>query len=165
MKMSKTKMVAFTGIGIALYVVLSMIGTIPLIGNIRLDLGYVVMGVYCALLGSVSGAIVGSAGCAVVSLLTSGWFPPGWFVGNLVIGAILGKGMKSKHAWVQIAWIVVSVVLGIVLIKTVMECWLYAIPFEVKVIKNAVAALADGIALVLSMVVTKGIQKYGFRGV
>ena len=83
--MKNTTKITLTAVGIAMYVVLSMIAKIPVIAHISLDLGYIVLAVYCYHMGAVSGMIVGGAGCVLVSLLTTGWFPPGWFAGNLLI--------------------------------------------------------------------------------
>lgn len=41
-----TKKIAFLGIGIALYVVLSMTIKIPLVGHIQTDFGYVAYGAF-----------------------------------------------------------------------------------------------------------------------
>ena len=88
--MTNTKKITFTAIGIALYVVLSMSMKIPLIAHISLDLGYIAFALYCYHFGAISGMIVGGVGCVLISLITTGWFPPGWFLGNLVIGLICG---------------------------------------------------------------------------
>lgn len=55
----KTLNIARIGIGIALYVVLSMTLKIPIVGHIGLDLGYVVLAVYAYLLGCIPAMIVG----------------------------------------------------------------------------------------------------------
>ena len=48
---NKIKMIAYYGLGIALYVVLGMAMKVPLIGHIGLDLGYVAFGCYLYLFG------------------------------------------------------------------------------------------------------------------
>ena len=88
--MTNTKKITFTAIGIALYVVLSMSMKIPLIAHISLDSGYIAFALYCYHFGAIPGMIVGGVGCVLISLITTGWFPPGWFLGNLVIGLICG---------------------------------------------------------------------------
>ena len=96
--MKKTTKITLTAVGVAMYVVLSMIAKIPVIAHISLDLGYIVLAVYCYHMGAVSGMIVGGAGCVLVSLLTTGWFPPGWFAGNLLIGLwCCGNDGKYQH--------------------------------------------------------------------
>ena len=64
--MSTTKKVAYTGVGIALYVVLSMMAKIPVIAHISLDLGYLAFAVYLYHIGTLPGTIVGTAGCIAV---------------------------------------------------------------------------------------------------
>ena len=97
--MKKTKKICPTALGIALYVALSMTAKIPFVGQISLDLGYIVLAVYCWMFGSVVGGIVGAVGCTLVSLLASGWFPPGWLVANLYIGLFCGWifGPKNRY--------------------------------------------------------------------
>lgn len=70
--MIKTKDICLTALGIALYVCVSMLIKIPVVGHISLDLGYIVLAVYCYTYGGISGAIVGCCGCFLVSLIASG---------------------------------------------------------------------------------------------
>lgn len=142
-----TKKITFTAVGIALYVVLSMIMKIPLISHISLDLGYLVFAIYCYHFGAWMGAIVGGFGCVLISLLTTGWFPIGWFVGNLVIGLICGLGYhhstEKKHIIYDMILTIAAVSLGVFCIKTIIECALYGIPLVVKMPKNAIAFATD----------------------
>lgn len=146
---SKIKQISLCGVGIALYVALSMTAKIPVIGHASLDLGYIVFAVYCYYFGSVAGAVVGSVGCLFVSLLTSGWFPPGWIIGNMLIGIIVGKvGRKSgASAPKRICVVIVAVFLGIFCAKTGIECALYSIPLAVKIPKSAVVFAMDAIVM------------------
>lgn len=85
----KIKYIAMVAMGISLYTVLSMTIKIPLIGHIALDLGYVVLGVFAYCMGAIPGAIIRACGAAIISTLT-GWFAPGWVLGNLLIGFFCG---------------------------------------------------------------------------
>ncbi len=136
-------------LGIALYVALSMTAKIPVIGHASLDLGYIVFAVYCYYYGSITGMAVGSVGCMLVSLLTSGWFPPGWIVGNMIIGFIVGMVGKSSGYSTpkRIAVVFIAVFLGIFCAKTVIECALYSIPLTVKVPKSAVVFAMDAVVM------------------
>ena len=149
--MNKSRKIALTAMGIALYVVLSMIAKIPIIAHISLDLGYIVFAVYCYHLGALSGMVVGGVGCVLVSLLASGWFPPGWLVGNLIIGAMCGvlyhRKLGMAPTIVNIIITASAVTLGILGAKTFIECHLYGIPYVVKLPKNAIACITDAIVM------------------
>lgn len=162
--------ITYTAMGIALYVVLSMTMKIPLISHISLDLGYIAIALMCYHFGAISGMIVAGAGCVINSLITSGWFPPGWFVGNLMIGMICGLVYKnlrfelSSKRLYNIACALITVVVvfgGICGIKTVIECQMYSIPYAVKIPKNAIAALTDSIVMVLGLLLA---QHKAFNG-
>ena len=149
----KTKTVAYLGIGIALYVVLGCFMNIPLMAGTHLqtDLGYIVFGAYCYLFGWPA-FIVGVIGCLIESLLTSGWVPVGWMVGQALIGLTCGhtyKNTQNKYAHIVIT--VIEVFLGIVLVKSGIECALYGIPLVVKIPKNFVAFIADVIPMLLGL--------------
>lgn len=166
-----TKDICMLGIGIALYAVISSTIKIPLIGHIQTDLGYVVFGAYCAIMGPMA-AIVGCCGCIIISMIFSGWFPIGWALGQIAIGIICGKIYNKymidlRRAWsprrniiITILWTLIAIVIGIVAIKTVVECLLYQIPFPVKVIKNLIAAIADFPPMIIGIYIGYRIRKY-----
>lgn len=145
----KIKKITLCGIGIALYVALSMVVKIPVIGHASLDLGYIVLAVYCYYYGSVAGMIVGGIGCMFVSILTSGWFPPGWIVGNAIIGIIVGIVGKKRNFTTgkRIAVVFFAVFIGIFCAKTIIECALYSIPMAVKAPKSAVVFVMDAVVM------------------
>ena len=149
--MKKTKLIAYLGMSIALYVVLGMTMRIPLIGHIGTDLGYIAFGVACFLFGWPA-AIVGIIGCLIESLLVSGWIPIGWMIGQAAIGLICGVVYKKyDNKIIHILITVFSVFIGIVVIKTVIECNLYDIPFLVKIPKNTIAWIADTIPMLIGL--------------
>ncbi len=145
----KLRTLCSVAIGIALYVSLSMTVKIPVVGHASLDLGYIIFAIYCYYYGSIAGMVVGSVGCLFVSLLTSGWFPPGWIVGNMIIGFIVGMVGESGGASTLRRIIVVffAVFLGIFCAKTIIECALYSIPLAVKVPKSAVIFVMDAVVM------------------
>lgn len=146
---NKAKEISLYGIGIALYVALSMMLKVPLAGHASLDLGYIVFAIYCYYFGSFAGAVVGGIGCLLVSLLTSGWFSPGWIAGNVLIGILVGMVREEKSASTikRIIVMVVAVFLGIFCVKTLIECVLYSIPLAVKIPKSAVVFVTDAIVM------------------
>lgn len=146
--MGKTKNICLIALGIALYICVSMSIKIPVVGHISLDLGYIVLAVYCYIYGGVSGAIVGACGCFLVSLMTTGWIAIGWPLGNLLIGTMCGvvyNRVKDKPWGVLISMgiTVVAVFIGVGIIKTVVECAIYGLPLTVKFAKNLVAFVMD----------------------
>lgn len=148
-----TKKLCLTALGIALYVVLSMTVKIPMIAHISIDLGYIVLAVYCYHFGPVSGAVVGGASCVLVSLLSSGWFPPGWMLGNIAIGGLCGSQYKERATINNIIVTVLSIATGIWVIKTAVECPLYGIPVSVKLVSNGVAAITDAIVMCIGVLI------------
>lgn len=138
-------------LGTALYFVVSMTIKIPVIGHISLDLGYIVLAIYCYLFGGAYGAFIGGAGCILVSIISSGWIPYGWFPGNLVIGYICGRfyiRKKSLLAFTKNVGItLIAVFIGIVCIKTFVEVLLFQIPLSVKLAKDIVAFVMDTIVM------------------
>ena len=86
-----TKKICVAAMGCALFVVLALCVRAPVFENYYLCLGYVVMAVFCYFFGPFSGMIVGSLGVVLYCLLTDGLRGmPGWAVGNLVIGLLVG---------------------------------------------------------------------------
>lgn len=161
--MSKTKSICLTALGIALYACMSMLIKIPVVGHISLDLGYIVLAVYCYIYGGVSGAIVGACGCFVVSLIATGWIAVGWPLGNLLIGALCGvvyKRVKGRR-WavpVSLAVTVVAVFIGVGVIKTVVECALYSLPVAAKFAKNLVAFSMDAIVMCIGLYIASVVE-------
>lgn len=157
--MNNTKKIAYLGLGIALYVVLSMMVKIPLIAHIQTDLGYIVYAVYLCLFGW-EAALVGVIGCLIESLIVNGWIPVGWMVGQAFIGVACGIAFqKTNSKWIRILVIIASVFVGIGLIKTVIECSLYGIPFPVKFMRNGVAVIADSIVMIIGLYITDLVKK------
>lgn len=160
--MNKPTVRKISGIAIltSLYVVLSAMMKIPFIGAISLDLGYIALTVGCAMFG-MWGAFIGAVGCGIESILFSPYgFSIGWFAANLIIG--LGCGFVFKHTertWKRIIAIIFFVALGILVAKTGIECFLYNIPFEVKIIKSIVAFVIDTITMIIGLAVVKRVVK------
>ena len=92
----KPKDIAFLALGIALFVVLSMCLRVPVFENYYLCLGYIVMTVYIWCFKWYEGAVIGFLGvilyCIIGGLGFNGM--PGWSVGNIAIGLIMGATLK-----------------------------------------------------------------------
>lgn len=166
-----TKDICFTGLGIALYVALSLCLQVPVFENYYICLGYVVMLAYCYLFGGISGATVGGIGCLLYCVLTNGLRGlPGWMLGNVIIGLALGiifhytKKLKNKAPLVakiiEIVSIVIVTAIGILLVKSTVEMALYAQPFFIRAMKNMYAFIADAVVLVVSLPICYTLHNY-----
>jgi uncharacterized membrane protein len=160
MSKTTTRKIASIALLTALYCVLSAMMKIPFIGAISLDLGYIVLTIACSLFG-IWGAFVGAIGCGLESMLFSPYgFSISWFVANLIIG--LGCGIVFKRTeknWSRLLAIVIFVGIGMLGAKTGIECYLYHIPFEIKIIKNLVAFGVDTIVMIIGLGITTYIKK------
>ena len=145
---SKSKTIAYVGIFTALYVVLGAFCKIPFIGNISLDLGYIAFAFALYNFGY-AGIIVGVIGCSLESILFSAYgFSIGWAIGNLVIGTICAiLFAKNKKKLINYIGIGIAVLIGIVVVKTAIECQLYSIPILVKLPKSILAFCLDTITM------------------
>ena len=162
---SKTRFITYNGIGIALFVVLTMCLQVPVFENYYLCLGYLVMMVYCTRFGAVSGSIVGTFGVILYCVLTSGLRGmPGWTLGNLLIGIVLGtvlpKLMKNSadrrnSALLRYALMVIIIIAvtaaAILGVKSLTECLLYGQPMVVRIVKNSYAFVADAFMMIVSI--------------
>jgi len=157
--MKTTKKVVYFGIGIALYAVLGMSVNIPLIGHIQTDLGYIAYGVFLYLFG-VPAFITGTIGCIIESMIVSGWFPTGWMIGQIVIGLICGFiYKKTNNKLFHVLATIIAVFIGVGLIKTVIECYLYTIPFPIKFVRNFIAFLSDVVPMIVGLFIGYGLKK------
>lgn len=156
--MDKNRKIAFIGLGIAMYAVLSAFVIIPIINRIKLDLGYIVFGVYLNAFG-VLGTIVGVLGCIIGNMLKGGSFPIAWAIGQMFIGLTLGYLIpKTKNTYLKILYCTISTFIGIALIKTIIEIWMFKFPFILKFSSNAVAFVADLIPLIGGVLLSKKIR-------
>ena len=159
--MSKINTKTITGVALltALYCVLSAMMKIPFIGAISLDLGYIALALGCTVFGP-WGAFVGAIGCGLESLLFSPYgFSISWFVANLIIGFGCGIVFQKTNAiWKRIIAILVFVGIGMLGAKTGIECYLYHIPFAVKIIKNVVAFGIDSLTMIIGLGIVTRIE-------
>lgn len=154
--MNNTKRICYLAVLTALYVVLSAFLKFNIVGNIQLDLGYIVFAFALCEFG-IYGTIVGVFGCSLESILFSAYgFSISWATANLIVGIVTAFVFYfNKNDWIKIAGIIVSTALGLLLAKTFIECALYSIPFEVKIAKNAVAFGIDTIVMIFGYFIHK----------
>ena len=162
------KKLCITAMGIALFVALSYAVQIPVFENYYLCLGYVAMTVFCYYYGPISGMTIGGFGVFLYCLLISGLHGmPGWAIGNVFIGLIVGltckitaqmKKQKLRHFLIGIS-IVFSSFIGIIVIKSIVETLLYAQPIILRVTKNLYAFVADVIVMLISLPICVRLNK------
>ena len=163
------KRITINGIGVALFVVLSLCLQVPVFENYYLCLGYVVMAVYCYSAGILSGTFVGTAGVILYCIIINGLRGmPGWSIGNIAIGLMIGTAFllarKVRQTALSMGIIVVGIVLacavGILGIKSLTEVILYTQPFMVRVVSNMSAFIADVVVLILAIPICKILDPY-----
>lgn len=151
----KTKKITTLAILTALYVALSAMMKIPFIGNISLDLGYIAFVVALMLFGY-EGIIVGVIGCTLESILFSAYgFSISWAIGNLIVGLLFAYGVSriDYNAKVYMSFAMVACLLGIGIVKTFIESYLYAIPLAIKFPKNLVATMVDSFTMWIGILI------------
>ena len=163
-----TKRLCIDSLGIALFVVLALCLRVPVFENYYLCLGYVVMMVYCYYFGAFSGVAVGTLGVVLYCVLTGGLRGmPGWAIGNLWIGLMVGMSCKQtagikctlfRHIFIGMA-IVLSVAAGILGIKSMVEAFLYGQPMIVRIVKNSYAFVADVVVMLASLPICVGLRR------
>lgn len=162
--MNRTRKITYLGMGITLYVVISMMLKIPVVNRIKLDLGYLVFAYYLCGFGP-SGTIVGTAGCLIANLLAGGSFPLAWLIGQLFIGLSLGfLFQKTDDLGLRIIMSVISVFIGIGLIKTVLEVMMFKLPLYAKFLSNMAAFAVDSISFVIGLVLFRTRNVFGKTG-
>ena len=92
---------------------------------------------------------------------------PGWAVGNLVIGIIVGLTFKltkrMQKTWLQAVInflaIAISTAIGILILKSLTECILYGQPMLVRMGKNVFGFVADIFVLEFSLPICMSLDK------
>lgn len=156
--------------GVALFTVLSLMLQVPVYQNYYVSLGYFVMAVWLYSFGVIDGTITGTLGVVLYCVITGGMRGmPGWTLGNFFIGLEIGcMFMGTKHLYeqykekndkvgiailsmIQSVFIIISVIIGILIVKSFTEVVLYAQPMLVRMATNTAATIADAITLILAL--------------
>ncbi len=165
----KTRSVTFMGLGIALFVALSMCLRVPVFENYYLCLGYIVMTIYIWNFAWYEGAIVGSLGVVLYCIIGGLGFNgmPGWALGNIVIGLILGVTIKKiqrlKNKSLQVALIALAAIIatffGIEIIKSLVDSIIVGQPILVRIAKNTTSFISDAFVIVASLPICLATEK------
>lgn len=169
--------IVFPAVGIALFVALSMCLRVPVFENYYLCLGYVVMTVYIWSFKWYEGAIVGALGVVLYCIIGQLGFNgmPGWALGNVAIGLIIGlplkliKRLKSRALQMLLTAIAATIgtFVGILLIKSLIDSFIVDQPFVVRFGKNMTSFIADVFVIVISIpicvLVDKPAQKLRYK--
>lgn len=165
----RIKDITFIAVGIALFVALSMCLRVPVFENYYLCLGYIVMTVYVWCFKWYEGAIIGFLGvilyCVIGGLGFNGM--PGWAVGNIFIGLIVGFGLKYirklKRKTLQVILTAVVAIIGtfigIEIIKSFIDSFIVGQPFVVRFAKNLTSFISDAFVIVVSLPVCALVEK------
>ena len=165
--MKTTKRIGINAMGLALFVALTLCVQVPIFQNYYLCLGYFVMTAYLYIIGTVSGTLVGTLGVILYCVVTAGLRGmPGWALGNIIIGIIMGltfkyvKKLNKPILEIIITSVVavISVALGILGVKSVVEYCIYSLPFWVRVATNIYAFVADTVIIIISIPICKAIE-------
>lgn len=166
----KIRDITFLALGIAMFVALSMCLRVPVFDNYYLCLGYIVMTVYIWCFQWYEGAIIGVLGvilyCTIGGLGFNGM--PGWAMGNLIIGLIMGVSLKKikkiRSKAMQVALMAVAAViaafLGIEIVKSFFDSIIVSQPFSVRFVKNITSFIADAFVIVISLPICVMVEKY-----
>ena len=169
MNKNKIKNIAITGMGIALFVTLSMCLRVPVFENYYLCLGYIVMAVYLYSFGISQGMIVGVLGTVLYCFLINGLRGlPGWAIGNTFIAIFVGllfkfgKSLKSQIAKYlsYICGIIAGSFIGIFIVKSLVESFIYTQPIAIRMANNIYAFIADVVVLIISIPICEKLNKY-----
>ena len=152
--MKKTRQITVTAVLTALYFILSALLKIPVVGNITLDLGYIVLAVSAVCLGAVPAAFVGSLGVLLESALMSRrGISLGWILMNAIVGYTCGLVLHKaadgdrKTFWLKaVVSVTVSMLAGVA-VKTFIDCALYGIALAVKIPSSVTAWILDSLVM------------------
>ena len=152
-----------------MFVALSMCLRVPVFENYYLCLGYIVMTVYIWCFEWYEGSIIGFLGvilyCIIGGLGFNGM--PGWAVGNIAIGLIMGialkkiKKIRSRTLQIVITAVtaVIATFIGIEIIKSLIDSVVVSQPFIVRFGKNLTSFIADAFVIVISLPVCALVEK------
>ena len=152
-----------------MFVALSMCLRVPVFENYYLCLGYIVMTVYIWCFEWYEGSIIGFLGvilyCIIGGLGVNGM--PGWAVGNIAIGLIMGTALKKiktiRGKTLQIVITAVTAVIatfiGIEIIKSLIDSVVVSQPIIVRFGKNLTSFIADAFVIVISLPVCALVEK------
>ena len=166
---NKINIITFNGIGLALFVILSLCLQVPIFQNYYLCLGYIVMIVYLRIFGIKSGVIVGVFGTVLYCFIINGFRGmPGWAIGNIVLAIILGYTFKFGEKFtkniikymIYIIGIIIGCMGGILFVKSLVEHLLYAQPIILRMISNIYAFIADVIVLIIGIPICELLEFY-----
>lgn len=162
-----TRRITRVALGVALFVVFGLALQVPVYQNYYVSLGYFVMAAWLYCFGIIDGTIVGTAGVVLYCVITGGMRGmPGWTLGNLVIGLLLGVVFKMSKSirtanekpysklyatCVELIMAMLAPSLGILVVKSFTEVVLYSQPMAVRMATNTPATIADIITLVLAV--------------
>ncbi len=156
--MKRNRKIAFLGIGIALYVVVSILVRIPLVNRIKLDMGYIVFALFLSEFG-ISGTVVGVAGCVIANMLSGGSLPVAWALAQALIGIVMGLYFAREKNTLKRCLLAIPVMfIALSGLKTILEVWMFQLPLYAKFLSNSVAFIADLIPFCIGTVLSSRLR-------
>lgn len=157
--MMKAKRIVQIGIGIALYVVLSMLLNIPIVGHVRFDAGYICYAVYLDLFGW-WGILVGVFGCFLKGYISDGWIPFTWMIGQTIVGVSCSAVFtKTNKTLLKAAAIVLSVIVGIGFVSSLLSALMFNQLIALKIGRGMITAAADIIPMLIGLFVSAKLKR------
>lgn len=152
--MKKTKQLTTTAVLTALYFILSALIKIPVVGNIKLDLGYIVLPVAAVSLGAVPTMLIGALGVFLESaLMSQRGISLGWILMNAIAGYCCGHvmyraaGGDRKKFWIKTCLVVTVSMFAGVVVKTLVDCLLYDVALVAKIPSSLAAWILDSLVM------------------
>lgn len=159
----KVKDITTIGLLTAVAVVVSSWLRIPLFANIKLDLSYIVLTIAIIRCGLFGGIFVGGVSALLESMLfAANGLSFSWIVANIVIASIAygfyKLSNKNEKKYIFIIGIIVACFIGLVVVKTVVECTLFDISIITRIPNNSVAFVSDCICMLIGLAVSKRVN-------
>lgn len=158
-------------LGITLFIAISMMFKAIFPYRHFICIGYIVMAICLYSFGTFRGTIVGVIGIFFYCIATGNIYDLlGWSIANVVIGFNLGISFQLSKALlntnkklfaylVQILTIAMSSVIGIILLKSIVEMLLFTLPFTICVAVNLPYFIASLCILIISLPICVIINK------
>lgn len=159
----KAKDITTIGLLTAVAVVVSSWLRIPLFANIKLDLSYIVLTVAIIKCGLFGGIFVGAVSAILESMMfAANGLSFSWTVANVVIAiiayAFYKLSNKNQKKYIFIIGIIIACFVGLVVVKTLVECSLFNIAIITRIPNNSIAFISDCICMLVGLIVSKRIN-------
>ena len=98
------------------------------------------------------------------------FFPVGWIAAQIATGIIIAAAIKISKKYgmkqqvvIACTFSVIGLAVGIIGCKTLIECAIFKIPFEVKIVKNFIAFSSDIVPLIIGIILGFRLKRRQWR--